>query len=98
MQQNGKWLSIIDYANLTGISISTIRRHIKKDKLQHKDQDGKYYIYSDLKNETLPIKTENQADLRKIILKQQEEIDDLKTLVMYYETNVSTNNNSQLQR
>ena len=39
------WLPIISYSIKKNISISTIRRHIKKGNVKYKMECGKYYIY-----------------------------------------------------
>jgi cell division protein FtsB len=84
MNQNGIWLSILDYASLKKISISTIRRSIKAGHLKYKEENGKYFIWTNrsiekeeltLKLEIEMIKTEN----RKLL----EEINDLKMLLSY---------------
>lgn len=97
MGQEGKWLSIIDYTKYKGISISTIRRHIKSKRLKTKFVKGKYYIFVNSDNinrqkilkeeEALRLKLEN-VRLQNKIKKFQEEINDLKTLVMLYESQV----------
>ena len=40
----GKWLSIIEYANYKKKSISTVRRYIKANRVKYKEDQGKYYI------------------------------------------------------
>jgi hypothetical protein len=39
-----KWIPIVDYAVLKGISTSTLRRYIKAQKIQYKIEDGRYLI------------------------------------------------------
>lgn len=41
----GRWLSILEFANYKGKSISTIRRYIKADRVKYKEDNGKYYIW-----------------------------------------------------
>jgi cell division protein FtsB len=86
MNQDGIWLSILDYAGLKKISISTIRRSIKAGHVKYKEENGKYFIWTNkiinkvdasLKIEMEILKSENR--------KLQEEIDDLKTLLQAYE-------------
>lgn len=38
------WLPITEYAVKNRISVSTIRRRIKNKELQHKQENGKYFI------------------------------------------------------
>ena len=45
----GTWVSILEYAALKHISISTIRRQIKNNDLQVSSVGGKYYIWVDSK-------------------------------------------------
>ena len=95
MNQDGIWLSILDYANAKKISISTIRRSIKAGHLKYREENGKYFIW------TREIKTEirNDYSVEKIELslklelefnkrqnrELQEEINDLKMLLAVYE-------------
>ena len=46
--QNKVWKSIVEYAAENKSSISTLRRHIKSNKLVWKIEDGKYFILSDV--------------------------------------------------
>ena len=39
-----QWLSILDYARFKGISISTIRRYIKAERVRFKKENGKYML------------------------------------------------------
>lgn len=93
----GTWLTIVDYASLKRVSISTVRRYIKSNRLKHKFEDGRYYIYvSDLSKRVVLDPAENREVLRlkleverlKSALKQKdEELCELKMLVMLYEGN-----------
>ncbi|MAZ49313.1 MAG: hypothetical protein CME65_12190 [Halobacteriovoraceae bacterium] len=86
----GKWLSIIEYANFKKKSISTVRRYIKANRVKFKEEQGKYFIFCknyveqnhndesmELKLENIRLKKENRALL--------EEISELKMLVDLYE-------------
>lgn len=44
MQDNGIWLSILEYAQLKNISISTVRRYIKAERVKFKKENGKFLI------------------------------------------------------
>lgn len=94
MNQDGIWLSILDYANVKKTSISTIRRSIKAGHLKFKEENGKYFIW------TREIKTDStDAGIEKTLLAQklemeflkrqnrelQQEIEDLKMLLSVYE-------------
>lgn len=89
-----KWLPIIDYVRATNSSISTIRRHIKKNKIRHKKVEGKYYIFSnDVKDEevelakdkeNLSLKLENirlKNEIKELTIENQE----IKMLLAIYE-------------
>ncbi len=92
MNQDGIWLSILDYANAKKTSISTIRRAIKAGHVKHREENGKYLIWNkeikvDLANE----KNELAMKLEIELLKRKnrdlhEEINDLKMLLSVYET------------
>ena len=79
----GKWLSIIEYANYKKKSISTVRRYIKANRVKFREEQGKYFIFCksdesmELKLENIRLKKENRALL--------EEISELKMLVDLYE-------------
>uniref|UniRef100_UPI001E32B1E5 hypothetical protein n=1 Tax=Streptobacillus moniliformis TaxID=34105 RepID=UPI001E32B1E5 len=39
-----QWLPLMDYSMKTGVSLSTLRRHIKSGKIEFRRQEGKYLI------------------------------------------------------
>lgn len=92
MNQDGIWLSILDYAAAKKTSISTIRRSIKTGHLKYKEENGKYFIW------TKEIKTDYSGEKAELGLKLEleflnrknrellEEINDLKMLLSVYET------------
>jgi cell shape-determining protein MreC len=88
----GVWLSIADYSRYKVVSISTIRRHIKNNILNHKEENGKYFIYvpssERLKinedKEILKIRLEAEL-LRSKLNQLREENNELKMLVDLYE-------------
>jgi len=41
----GNWIPLVDYSFKTGISLSTLRRHIKANKVLYRLEDGRYLIY-----------------------------------------------------
>jgi sulfur relay (sulfurtransferase) DsrC/TusE family protein len=59
------WLSITEYSVKNNISPSTIRRHIKTNKIKYKKKNGKYLIYN---QESLAKKEESN------LIKEKEEI------------------------
>jgi cell division protein FtsB len=99
MNQDGIWLSILDYASVKKTSISTIRRSIKAGHVKYREENGKYFIWTKEqsienanliheKNE-LAAKLENEY-LKKQNRELQEEINDLKMLLAVYEITSST--------
>jgi hypothetical protein len=92
----GVWLSILEYSNFRGISVSTIRRYIKSSRVKFKKEDGKYLIYVsreryDQKTITKVDKVDNKIYEEEFnLLKNElrilkEENEDLKMLVHLYE-------------
>jgi predicted transcriptional regulator len=92
----GKWLSVLEYASYKKKSISTVRRYIKANRVKHKEESGKYFIYvksfqndyskknNDLERELLALRLENQR-LRKENQKIIEELNENKMLINIYE-------------
>ncbi len=89
MNQDGIWLSILDYASVKKTSISTIRRSIKAGHVKYKEENGKYLIWTkeiNVQKEELSLKLENEF-LKKRNRELEEEINDLKMLLQVYESN-----------
>lgn len=40
-----EWIPLVDYAVKTGVSLSTLRRHIKANKVQYKVENGRYLLH-----------------------------------------------------
>lgn len=88
MNQDGIWLSILDYANVKKLSISTIRRLIKANHVKYKEENGKYLIWTkeaNVQNEENNLKFSIEA-LKKKNRELEEEINDLKMLLQVYES------------
>lgn len=86
MNQDGIWLSILEYANLKKISISTIRRSIKAGHVKYKEEAGKYFIWTTKKIDKEELVSKIELDLLRVEnRKLLEEINDLKTLLSAYE-------------
>jgi len=89
----GKWLSVLEFATYKNKSISTVRRYVKADRVKHKEENGKYFIWvknyvnSDLNSERefLEIKLENER-LKKDIYRLTDEVSELRMLVTIYES------------
>ncbi len=91
MEQDGIWLSILEFATLKKISISTIRRAVKAGKYKYKEEAGKYFIWttqnkiniSNERNELqLKVELENLKHENKSL---REELNDLQMLLSVYE-------------
>ncbi len=88
----GKWLSILEFAAYKKKSISTVRRYVKANRVKHKEDQGKYYIWvknhisditvSDKKNLELKFEFER---IKKENHELKEEVAELKMLVTLYE-------------
>lgn len=93
MNQDGIWLSILDYATAKKVSISTIRRSIKSGHVKYKEESGKYFIWTKettITKEELSLKLENEF-LKKRIRELEEENNDLKMLLNVYEDQTTRN-------
>ena len=40
----GDWVPLMDYAMKTGVSLSTLRRHIKANKIRYRVENGRYLL------------------------------------------------------
>ena len=84
------WISLMDYATRKGVSLSTLRRHIKANKVLYKVENGRYLLFCG-SEDTEPVaarKTDETAATVRLetdLMKAQEEIVELKTLIAFYE-------------
>lgn len=77
-----KWIPIMDYAMKNNVSVSTLRRYIKANRISFKVEDGRYLLQDYDSTTAISEPNENMA----LALKRaQEEIAELKTLIAYYE-------------
>ena len=92
----GQWLPILTYAFKSGLSVSTIRRYIKANKVEYIKENGRYYLWfeesppttSSQQEVTSSSSTEQEQKIAKLesdLQKAQEEIAELKTLLALYE-------------
>ena len=81
-----QWVDINQYSRNFNISISTIRRRIKKGQFEIRSENGKYFIKvpSEQLSENGPFAQENDQLKIKVQLLQQE-IQELKMLINIYE-------------
>ncbi len=49
------WLPLNDYANRHRLSVSTVRRRIKSDKVKFRLDDGRYFILDDVSDPSAPV-------------------------------------------
>jgi hypothetical protein len=84
----GVWLSLMEYATQNGVSLSTLRRQIKSDKLRHRLEAGRYLVWSEDQGPArvpAAAHTDSVAELEIKLKKAREEIVELKTLLAFYE-------------
>ena len=86
-----EWIPLMDYAIKRGVSLSTLRRHIKANKVLYKVENGRYLLFNDAEIE-LPAQGESMAvlQLKAELQKAREEIAELKTLIAFYEESLPT--------
>lgn len=49
----GEWITLMDYAMKKGVSLSTLRRHIKANKIQYRVENGRYLLFVEQGDEIL---------------------------------------------
>jgi hypothetical protein len=52
----GEWIPLMDYAMKKGVSLSTLRRHIKANKVQYRVENGRYLLFVEQGDEILTSK------------------------------------------
>ncbi|MBL7665393.1 MAG: hypothetical protein JNM93_09680 [Bacteriovoracaceae bacterium] len=100
-----KWLSVVEYSNFKKISVSSIRRYIKANRVKHKLENGKYYILcsnfvdeTQIINEDLEIINDLEAEnkkLRKQIQTLKEETHEMRMLIEIYEKQIGMRKNEE---
>lgn len=83
-QGKGQWISLMDYATKRGVSLSTLRRYIKSNKIDFKTENGRYLIWDDQSSASQDASA-NADELRARLQEAQEEIAELKMLIAIYE-------------
>jgi hypothetical protein len=87
------WIPLMDYAIKRGVSLSTLRRHIKANKIEYRVENGRYLVPDDSGSPTpaqsaTPAPAQLQGKLQRVerdLAKAQEEIAELKMLIALYE-------------
>lgn len=100
-----EWIPLVEYSAKKGVSMSTLRRHIKAGKIQHRVENGRYLVADESgksrQTEQKRMGTGAEVDrehfstsakiekLEKDLHRAQEEIAELKMLVALYEDKMS---------
>jgi hypothetical protein len=90
--QAGNWIPLMDYAMKKGVSLSTLRRYIKANKIRYRVENGRYLLPVDLNlrdtaGEPTSLEMQEILQTMSVDLKHaREEIAELKTLVAFYES------------
>lgn len=82
------WISLMDYAARKGVSLSTLRRYIKAEKIKYKLEAGRYLIYCD-DSLTPEAPAPSVAKLQNDLRSAREEVEELKMLVALYEEKIA---------
>lgn len=89
-----EWLPLVDFAALNGVSVSTLRRHIKAQKIPFKLENRRYYVPQNFAIQTYkqaldhPLLFAQKREMHRLsegLKRAQEEIAELKTLIAFYE-------------
>ena len=106
--ESEKWIPLVEFSVQKGISLSTLRRYIKSNKIPWKLLEGRYLVMDDGSFSTAKSDAKHIADgpardieSRLKILEQSlnaanEEIAELKTLVAFYEEKWAQNTSKKV--
>jgi hypothetical protein len=95
--ESEKWIPLVEFSVQKGISLSTLRRYIKSNKIPWKLLEGRYLVMDDGSFSTAKSEAKQIADaptkdvesrlknLEQSLNAANEEIAELKTLVAFYE-------------
>jgi hypothetical protein len=100
------WIPLLDYALKNDVSLSTLRRYIKANKVQYKIEKGRYLLldqaafgYSNFDESAMTSRASTGSNLKddpeflRIELQRaHEEIAELKTLIALYEEKIAPSN------
>lgn len=78
-----EWMPLLEYAVQTGMSVSTVRRYIKANKIAYKLENGKYFIHNPGGKAKGPILDQTE------LVQAQNQINELKMLIAIYEEKLS---------
>ena len=82
------WIPLLEYALRQGVSLSTLRRQIKANRIPYRIEDGRYLL---LCEDSHSSQDNELSRLELDLQKAREEIAELKTLVALYEEKISPN-------
>ena len=94
---DNRWISIMDYAVKNDVSLSTIRRYIKSNRITYKKEQGKYLLLDSPHESMEPFSTgslqdpslENRVKILELKLNEAlEHITELKMLMALYEDKI----------
>ncbi len=68
MQEDGNWLTLVEYSHVSRISISTLRRMIKKNELKFREENGRYLIESKITHSN-SFKEKLKSTVKKTVVK-----------------------------
>ncbi len=87
LEKPGGWISLLEYAIKKGISLSTLRRHIKANKILYRIEQGRYLLWHEETNPTTDLQLK-LSKLEKELQEAREEIAELKMLIALYEEKI----------
>jgi len=73
--RNSNWVSLSEYSNEYGISISTLRRRIKNEQIEYKKLNGKYFLPNKLMHPRAPTPVPNEGSFDDSITREKENND-----------------------
>ncbi len=95
----GTWIPLMEYAIKRGVSLSTLRRHIKAEKIAYRIEAGRYLVFDDQSSVAAPVEAspssrviafDDRKQLERELQKAREEIAELKTLIAFYEEQLAS--------
>lgn len=96
LPDSGAWVPLMEYALKNAVSLSTLRRYIKANKVVYKVVEGRYLLWDERASQP-QVEPEKEppelqdfvSQLQKDLRKAKEEIAELKTLIAFYEDSTS---------
>lgn len=92
VQESGSWIPLLEYAVRKNLSLSTLRRYIKSDKVRYRLEKGKYFLLDESPQIGRELNDPAQLDFQikalqyeEELQKARQEIAELKTLIAFYE-------------